>query len=150
MRFDLRLPPDWQYSDDNQCIQKFANSFTAHLRRTGADFQYAWARELSPVAANCHWHWLFLLDGRKIRRIEDHMCDADRLWARALGVPAGQGLLWGGCGNDPAYPVHNGVIMCRGDAETLRHCFCWCSYLAKVNTKGNAPHFAKEFGCSQL
>jgi hypothetical protein len=149
IRLDLRYPPDRQYPNDNQCMQRFMNSFTAHLRRDGIDFHYVWARERSDNAPNPHGHVLLLLDGRKTRCIEGHLGDAERLWALALGVPGRQGLVYDCRENHRASLLYGGTMLHRNDTEAVRQCFYWTSYLAKTSSK-HPPLHVKNYGCSQL
>ncbi len=150
VRISFRHSPRWQSPEGILHLQELANGFTAQLGRDGVGLQYVWACELSPDAINTRIRLLILCDARKAGCLAARMCEINKMWAPAAGLPAGQGLDWNGCGNDPACPVNSGTMIRRGDTDTLRHCFFWASDMAKVNPMGNALRFADEFGCSPV
>jgi hypothetical protein len=150
VRISFRHSPRWQSPEGIVYLQKLAKGFTAQLERDDVDLQHVWVCELSPDAINTRIRLLLLCDAQKAGCLAARMCEADKMWASAAGLPAGQGLDWNGCGNDPAGPVNNGTMISIDDTETLRECFYWASDLAKVSPMGNAVRFADEFGCSQL
>lgn len=153
IRFDLHLPANLRYPNPERAFAKFQNSYFRNLRNAGLDPYYVWCREQSAGALNPHVHFALLLNGQKTQNIHDHLVEATRFWALALGIKDALGLVnW--CTQSAAGGTQENGIMIRQDHDDWQavyaRCFEWASYLAKTATKGNAPRGAREWGCSQV
>lgn len=140
--FGLNYP---YYSDiiDNSAVQEFMDRFLKYLSNTkGLRPMYVWVREQG-TSGNPHYHLVLLLDGRKIQNLHGVMEEAKRLWGEINK-----------CDGDGLVHYKNGSWMLRTDSPTyqsdIAECVRHASYLAKSNTKGNAPHRQREYGCTQL
>lgn len=102
---------------------------------------YVWVRK-QESSHNPHYHSMLLLDGKKIQNKMGIMLEAERLWGSVNGCDA-QGLV---------HYAEN--FMIRTDSPSyqrdIAQCVNYASYMAKVNTKGNAPHRQREYGYTQL
>ena len=135
--------PHYVHVADNNAIQEFMDRFLKYLNVTrGSRPMYVWVREQSS-SDNPHYHFMLLLDGRKIQNRYGIMAEATRLWG-AINRCDGNGL------------VHFATdsMMLRTDSSTysqdVAQCIYYSSYMAKTNTKGNAPYRQREYGCTQL
>ena len=154
MRYDIRFPEGYDHAD-NSVFRAFQAKFMKNLSRHGLAPQYIAVREQSREKHQ-HYHVALLLDGQKTRNIHNHIRTAERLWDGTLGLPErenGYGLI-DDCtrGRDGAVQV-NGVLLRRDDPEYEARkddCFRRASYLAKTNTKGNAPKYQREVFSSRI
>ena len=152
IRFDIRFPNNYFPPSDNSIFQRFFENFIRHLQRQVLDPHYLWVREQSKEKHQ-HYHVVLLLDGNKTQSIYGHLNLAESLWAKSLGLPDASGLICYCTESRDGIAQHNGLMMRRGSPDfplVFNTCFEWASYLAKINTKGNAPNGVREWGSSQL
>ena len=154
MRYDVRLPEN-MYIEDNKTFRDFQANFMKNLSRQGLKPQYIAVREQSKEKHQ-HYHVALLLDGQKTLSIHNHIQTAERLWDSALGLPArenGYGLI-DDCTTSRTGDKHINGVMLRPDDPDMEvkkdDCFRRASYLAKTNTKGNAPKYQREMFSSRI
>ena len=103
-----------------------------------------------------HYHVALLLDSQKTQSIHNHIQTAERLWDSTLGLPArenGYGLIDDCTTSRTGEKQVNGVMLRKDDPEMedkKNDCFRRASYLAKNNTKGNAPKRQRELFSSRI
>jgi hypothetical protein len=152
VRFDLHLPQDHTFSDPQEPLTRFLDSFVKNRRREGHDPRILWCREQDPGARSPHFHFACLFSARHTKFYMVHLRQAERLWKIALGPYARKGLV-NYCNKDRyGNPQENGILLRVGDPDferKLRKCIHWASYLAKAAKKGHAPPDTREWGCSQ-
>ena len=154
MRYDVRIP-DGVFLEDNKTFRDFQANFMKNLSRNGLKPQYIAVREQSKEKHQ-HYHVALLLDGQKTNSIHNHIQTAERLWESALGLPVrenGYGLI-DDCTTDRTGEKQVNGVMLRPDdpavAQKKADCFRRASYLAKTNTKGNAPKWQREVFSSRI
>ena len=154
MRYDVRIP-EGMYIEDNKTFRDFQANFTKNLSRKGLKPQYVAVREQSREKHQ-HYHAVLLLDGQKTQSIHNHLQTAERLWDSALGLPErenGYGLIDDCTTSRTGERQINGVMLRPDDPEMKakkEDCFRRASYLAKTNTKGNAPKWQREVFASRI
>ena len=154
MRYDLRIP-EGMYIENNEVFRNFQANFVKNLSRKGLKPQYIAVREQSE-GKNPHYHAALWLDGQRTRSIYDHIKTAERLWESALGLPergGGYGLVYDCTVSRTGETQINGVMLRRDDLtmnDKKNDCFYRASYLAKTNTKGNAPKGQREVFSSRI
>ena len=154
MRYDIRFPEGYTHAD-NGVFREFQSKFMKNLSRQGLKPQYIAVREQSKEKHQ-HYHVALLLDGQKTQSIHNHIQTAERLWDSTLGLPArenGYGLIDDCTTFRTGEKQINGVML-RPDAPDMKakkdDCFRRASYLAKTNTKGNAPKGQREMFSSRI
>ncbi len=151
IRFDLRYPQGHCPSSSNENISTFTNSFTTYLKRKGLDPQCVWVREQS-MEKHQHYHFMLLLNGNLTQNAYGHLKKAEELWGKRLGCES-TGLV-DYCDRSRSGEKQPNSVMIRRTApdaqEKLEECMYRASYLAKTNTKGNAPYRQREWGASRL
>ena len=154
MRYDVRLPEN-MYIEDNKTFRDFQANFMKNLSRQGLKPQYIAVREQSKEKHQ-HYHVALLLDGQKTQSIHNHIKTAERLWDSALGLEPrenGYGLI-NDCTISRTGDKHINGVMLRPDDPDMEakkdDCFRRASYLAKTNTKGNAPKYQREMFSSRI
>ena len=154
MRYDIRFPKGYSHAD-NEIFREFQAKFMKNLSRQGLKPQYIAVREQSREKHQ-HYHVALLLDGQKTQSIHNHIQTAERLWDTTLGLPAkenGYGLIDDCTKSRSGAKQINGVMLRRDDPEyntKKADCFRRASYLAKTNTKGNAPKGQREMFSSRI
>ena len=154
MRYDIRFPEGYDHAD-NGVFREFQSKFMKNLSRQGLKPQYIAVREQSREKHQ-HYHVALLLDGQKTQSIHNHIQTAERLWDTTLGLPAkenGYGLIDDCTKSRSGAKQINGVMLRRDDPEyntKKADCFRRASYLAKTNTKGNAPKGQREMFSSRI
>ena len=151
IRFDVRFPQNYFPPSDNSIFQRFFENFIRHLQRDNLDPHYLWVREQS-WEKHQHYHIVLLLDGNKTQSIYGHLKLAESLWSRALGLSDAAGLICYCTESRDGTTQTNGLMLKRDDPgfqNTFSTCVEWGSYLAKTNTKGNAPARVREWGGTQ-
>ena len=154
MRYDVRIP-DGMYLDDNKTFRDFQANFMKNLSRQGLKPQYIAVREQSKEKHQ-HYHVALFLDGQKTQSIHNHIQTAERLWDNALGLEPrenGYGLVDDCTTSRTGDKQINGVMLRPDDPDMKAKkddCFRRASYLAKTNTKGNAPKFQREMFSSRI
>ena len=154
MRYDIRFPERYDHAD-NDVFRAFQSKFIKNLSRQGLKPQYVAVREQSKEKHQ-HYHVALLLDGQKTQSIHNHIQTAERLWDSTLGLPArenGYGLIDDCTTNRHGEPQENGVMLRYDDpfrGNKKDDCFRRASYLAKNNTKGNAPKGQRELFSSRI
>lgn len=151
--FVLKYPSAYalSYPNDNVVLSRFLESFILHCRRRQYDPKYLWVRECSNTG-KAHYHLLLLLDADYIQNARGLLHKATELWQRCLNIEDGRGLvhLCTTKGDDGRY----GGVKIRRNAPDFHQvyaaCFQRASYLAKCYSKGKAPAFVNELGCSRL
>ena len=154
MRYDIRFPEGYDHAD-NGVFREFQSKFMKNLSRQGLKPQYIAVREQSREKHQ-HYHVALLLDGQKTRSIHNHIQTAERLWDTTLGLPArenGYGLIDDCTTSRTGETQINGVMLRPDDPDMEKKkddCFRRASYLAKTNTKGNAPKYQREMFSSRI
>ena len=154
MRLDVRIP-DGMYIDNNKTFRDFQANFIKNLSRQGLKPQYIAVREQS-TEKHQHYHVALLLDGQKTQSIYNHIKTAERLWDSALGLEpreGGYGLIDDCTTSRTGETQINGVMLRPDDPDMEKKkddCFRRASYLAKTNTKGNAPKYQREMFSSRI
>jgi hypothetical protein len=154
MRYDIRFPEEYTHAD-NGVFREFQSKFMKKLSRHGLKPQYVAVREQSREKHQ-HYHVALLLDGQKTQSIHNHILDAERLWDSTLGLPAkenGYGLIDDCTTSRDGEHQENGVMLRYDDifrGKKKDDCFRRASYLAKTNTKGNAPKYQREMFSSRI
>ena len=154
MRYDIRFPEGYDHAD-NGVFREFQSKFMKNLSRQGLKPQYIAVREQSREKHQ-HYHVALLLDGQKTRSIHNHIQTAERLWDTTLGLPArenGYGLIDDCTTSRTGEKQVNGVMIRPDDPDMeakKADCFRRASYLAKINTKGNAPKGQREMFSSRI
>ena len=126
-----------------------------NLSRQGLKPQYIAVREQS-TEKHQHYHVALLLDGQKTQSIYNHIKTAERLWDNALGLEpreGGYGLIDDCTTSRTGETQINGVMLRPDDPDMEKKkedCFRRASYLAKTNTKGNAPKYQREMFSSRI
>ena len=153
-RMDLRLPEGHEHTN-NDLFREFQSKFIKNRSRKGFKPQYVAVREQSREKHQ-HYHIALWLDGQKTQNIHDHIATAERLWDSTLGLPArenGYGLIDDCTTSRTGEKQVNGVMFRKDDPEMedkKNDCFRRASYLAKNNTKGNAPKRQRELFSSRI
>ena len=155
----LNLPWDSGRVPHNRHVQAFFDAYSRYLKGRGIDYHYVWVREQPAADAQPHFHCLVLFDGNKTWSFyPGHLDTASRLWASALGVERGDGLVhlctWHEA-MDPDIPyVGNGGVMmlrnspdCDQAYQLLSH---RASYISKFITKEFTPPNLRKFSASHL
>ena len=154
LRYDIRFPEGYDYAD-NGIFREFQSKFMKNLSRQGLKPQYVAVREQSQEKHQ-HYHVALLLDGQKTQSIHNYIQTAERLWDSTLGLPArenGYGLIDDCTTNRTGDKQINGVMLRSDDPDMEKKkddCFRRASYLAKTNTKGNAPKGQRELFSSRI
>ena len=154
MRYDIRFPEGYDHAD-NGVFREFQSKFMKNLSRQGLKPQYIAVREQSREKHQ-HYHVALLLDGQKTQSIHNHIQTAERLWDTTLGLPArenGYGLIDDCTTSRTGEKQVNGVMLRPDDPDMeakKAECFRRASYLAKTNTKGNAPKGQREMFSSRI
>ncbi len=154
MRYDIRFPEGYTHAD-NGVFREFQSKFMKNLSRQGLKPQYVAVREQSREKPQ-HYHVALLLDGQKTQSIHNHIQTAERLWDTTLGLPArenGYGLIDDCTTSRTGEKQVNGVMIRPDDPDMKAKkddCFRRASYLAKTNTKGNAPKGQREMFSSRI
>lgn len=154
MRYDVRIP-EGMFLEDNKTFRDFQANFMKNLSRKGLKPQYVAVREQSREKHQ-HYHAALWLNGQKTNSIHNHIQTAERLWESALGLPVrenGYGLIDDCTTGRTGKKQVNGVMLRSDDPERERKkddCFRRASYLAKTNTKGNAPKYQREVFSSRI
>lgn len=152
-RFDLRYPKDHFAPDDNKDFSTFSATFNKDLKRKGLDPKYIAVREQSREKHQ-HYHVAVLTDGNKIQNPHVVLKTAEEHWNRTIGQDKDSKGLVDYCTKSRSGEKQtNHYRLRRGDEnydEDLNNCFERCSYLAKINTKGKAPHRTREVFMSRI
>ena len=139
----------------NEIFSDFQANFMKNLSRQGLKPQYVAVREQS-TEKHQHYHVVVLLDGQKTQSIHNHIQTAERLWDSALGLEPrenGYGLIDDCTTSRTGEKQVNGVMLRADDLDMESKkddCFRRASYLAKTNSKGNAPKFKREMFSSRI
>lgn len=140
------FPVELDISSDNHLFKTFISYYIKSLKREDLDPLYFWAREQSMTNSHQHYHCLLFLNGQKIQniyRIHNRACDQ---WGKALNIPSGAGYVH--------YSETQPCMMIRRDSPDynvmIEKAFRWGSYCCKVNTKGLAPDYTREYSSSLI
>ena len=153
-RYDARFPEN-MHPKGNEIFSDFQANFMKNLSRQGLKPQYVAVREQS-TEKHQHYHVVVLLDGQKTQSIHNHIQTAERLWDSALGLEPrenGYGLIDDCTTSRTGEKQVNGVMLRADDPDMESKkddCFRRASYLAKTNSKGNAPKFKREMFSSRI
>lgn len=155
VRFDLRYPQDFFYSEVNSDIRRFIDRLTQHYRRRGIDTVYLWVRE-KDKSLHPHYHIAFYLDGHKVQSPYGVVEKAREIWLDVLGIRKDMKIYYGGlvhcCDMDlKAKGIDKYLVRKdRPDYETRRsECFYIISYLAKKYSKMKSVKHQNSYGYSQ-
>lgn len=138
-RYDIRCS---NFEQTNSVMTKFCEKFKRRLNTKAFGYMkrlgYVWVRE-QKTSENPHYHAVFILNGNNLRcpyRVIDVLEDiAFRLDLPKPFTPE----------NSYAH-FHRSEINSPETKEFLKR----CSYLAKVNTKGNRPDKTHDYGSSRI
>lgn len=150
-RMDLNYPKDYKAPEDNKHIQTFMSKFIKYGKRQGYDPDYLWVREQSREKHQ-HYHLAVFCDGNKIQHPQKLLNKAEDHWGQTIGQDP-KGLVDHCTRSRQGQSQPNSYMMRRNDddfEEKKQACFQRCSYLAKTNTKGYAPHKIREIATSRL
>ena len=153
--FDLNFPadPSLSYPNDNGLISRFIEALTLHYKRLKYDPKYLWVREC-PSSDRFHYHVMLLLDSNRTQNAHGILDKATELWQRCLGIDNGEGLVHLCKPDKHNINVYRDGVKIRRNATNFRQvydeCYQHASYLAKCYSKGSAPDYVNEFGCSRL
>lgn len=146
------------YTDNNILLSEFMEDLIRYYKfEMLYDPCYLWARERSD-SGQVHYHCVLLLNGNKIRNGHTILRKVTELWGRCLGIENGSGLVHSSFNKkekrDPFYcNKNNGILLIRCSLQfnqLYEQCYKAASYLAKCFSKGSAPRFVNEFGCSRI
>lgn len=148
-RFDVRFPQD--VDDVAEVNKKFIASYVKRLKRDGLDPRYAWAREQTEEDARPHFHYMLLLDGSKTRDFSGALSKAEKALSGVIDAPA-TGLIHHCDKSSEGWPCRNAIMLRRGEPDfraEFDEFYRRASYLAKVESKKNAPTGERQFGGSK-
>lgn len=151
-RMDFRFPTKYDVPSDNKLMSSCLAKFTRNLKRNGNDPHYVCVREQSREKHQ-HYHLALITNQKKHQFPHKHIEKAEELWASTLGVESGKGLVDHCTTSRSGEQQQNCYRLNRNDPDfeqVKAECFQRCSYLAKENTKGNAPKHKREVMCSRL
>ncbi len=153
VRLIVRYPFEVTSDSRNDCFQYFMEEFRRHLKLEGFDPQYVWVRE-QDSSHNPHYHVLIFLNGNKIQYYK-YPFKANEIWCNAIARHHGydcpqKGLIEVCSAGYDGIPMNHGILLHRDNEMLKQEAYRICSYLAKVNTKGNTPKNVREFGTSVL
>lgn len=140
LRYDLRFPSGFRYTNGDESLQRFINSFVTFLKRKGLDYHYVWVKEQN-VSDNVHYHCVFLLDAGILNSSLQFDEKAKDLWSIACSdeyYPAPLNLVHVAKRRLDDHDYFETTVLSKYEPyfeDTLSECFYWLSYLAKVNTK---------------
>ena len=156
-RFDLRLPDDYFYFEENRLIDRFIESLKSKIRHARAkaqrtnpyahttDIRYVWAREYG-VDGRMHFHFVLFLNRDAYHTLGDFKPGRDntynrimQAWNSALGAQY-TGLVH--AADNAAYELSANKL------HQIEAFFHRASYLAKVATKSQGSRH--DFGGSRL
>lgn len=145
------------YPKDNSLVSRFMEAFIRYCRRKGLDPQYVWVREESKTE-QVHYHCILLFNGNLIQNGFGIHKKATELWARCLNIENGDGLVHSHFSKNAYSDYFNkekyrGKKIIRTDPQFEQiygKSLEAASYLAKCYSKGNAPPYVNEFGCSRI
>jgi len=154
IRLDLTYPAysAYEYPGKNDLISRFIESLSLYHKRKKHDPKYLWVRERSSTG-QVHYHLMLLLNGDYVQNAHGVLVHANNLWQRCLNVENAKGLVHLCTSAEGHYDPYGGVMIKRNATEyTQVHATCFerASYLAKRYSKGGAPAYVNEFGCSRL
>lgn len=121
----------------NTVMTTFQRRFSKWLKRKYRlkRVAYSWARE-QETGACPHYHYVFYVDGHKVRYPSKLIARAKETWE----------LMGGFC----YVPENCYYLLIRGDLKLLQSLVWRISYLAKARGKGHRPPQTKDYSCSRL
>ena len=140
LRYDLRFPSWFSYTNGDESLQRFINSFTTFLKRKRLDYHYVWVKEQN-ISDNVHYHCVFLLDAGIFSSSLWFDEKAKDLWSIACSdehYTAPPNLVHVAKRRLDDHDYFETTVLSKYEPyfeDTLSECFYWLSYLAKVNTK---------------
>lgn len=158
-RFDLRYPDFYICPTGNSLLSSLMAYFIQRLKTKDKYLYplYLWVRERTSAEFNhnerpsehCHYHVLMIVQKWRCQNEYGHLLLADQLWQMKLGlIPKKDSGLLHRCDSQV-----NGVVISEKDPNfhsVYKNSYNRFSYLSKINSKGNAPIYVKEFDSSQL
>lgn len=152
--FVLKYPANTagQYPDNNVLMSRLVEALTKYCARHNYHPKYLWVREC-PSTGQPHYHFMLLLDENYVQNAYGIHSKATELWQRCLGIENGQGLVHLCTTRDNNIDPYGGVKIRRNAPDfqqVYQQCFQRASYMAKCFSKGNAPAYVNEYGCSRL
>tara|TARA_R110002072_G_scaffold303093_1_gene493201 strand:- start:5002 stop:5610 length:609 start_codon:yes stop_codon:yes gene_type:complete len=164
VRLDIRFPQGFMHDGSNSLLSELLRRVKIHYSYEGdvrpkVSCEYVWVRE-QHRSETPHYHLLLLLGGSEIQNGWGVRSVVAGKWSRLLKGD------FGACIHlcPPAYDA-SGILIQRPtehaegwkllaeiDEFEAAHAaaFNWACYLAKIYTKGSAPHGVREFGSSQF
>ena len=122
-----------QRDNSNQLFQSFLRKFIDHLRHQGYDPKFIWCREQSSKQKP-HWHFTVLLNGNKVRYLENRF--ASNLWNQTINAGNNFGCLQ----QSDLGGNMRGMIIKRDDEQGFADAIYKMSYLAKYSSKENVTY----------
>jgi hypothetical protein len=151
VRFDVTFPVFYDHISDNKIFQSFIANLTKHFSREGCDPKYLWVREQN-ISEHHHYHVCMWVNGAYHYHPHAILSKATELWNYAMKRDATGCIDY--CYKDHlGNPQENGLMISRynnADPTVYERCLDWAKYLAKNYTKGNAPHYIREWGSSRI
>lgn len=150
-RMDINFPTNYHPDPSNKDINTFMSRFIKYGKRKKLDPHYVLVREQSKEKHQ-HYHCMMFCDGNKIKHPQKLLEQAEKNWGTIIGQDA-KGLINHCRRSRDGEPQPNSYMMRRDDDnydQVKKDCFQRCSYLAKANTKGYAPHRVREVTTSRI
>lgn len=161
VRFDIRFPQG--YTPTGVELSNFIKLFKEYHQRHGLNIHYIWVREQANGAVH-HYHLMIMVNGSIMQNPYCLLQKADEIWARVVGYD-GPGLVhfcnteWMGERASSSTMIRRPSSVATGMERvqqeqqfqsSIARVHAQADYLAKEETKGEAPYRMREFGCSRL
>lgn len=154
VRLVVKYPKVLNAAESNHCFQYFMEEYRRKLKLHNFAPQYVWVRELHH-ARNQHYHLVLFLNAKEIQFF-NKTTEARLLWSKAIRkynptvryIPPR--LVHKDAGNYNGAAIRHGLIVTAKNQALKQEAIRWCSYVAKINTKGSAPYDCNDFHASQL
>ena len=151
IRFDVHFPRNYYSVNPEGDFRRFIADLIRALKVKGLAPRYLWREALGEKADLPHLHVVLLLKGHDIKSPYPFFKEAEKRWARHLGLCTAKGLIdW--C--PPRNPNHlpNGIRLDKSLNNfpyLFGRVFKWGSYLAKTREDELNPN-CRSFGYSQF
>jgi len=158
VRLDVGYPPGYPHDGKNTDISELIRRLKEWYSNNGVDCHYVGVREQNESELP-HYHVVLFLDGSKKENGRSVQSRADKIWKRIVGANSARVHL---C---ERYDKSHGIMIRRPSPLSLgqtqideqsafeasrQATLEWARYLAKTDTKGNAPKAVNEFFCSRI
>lgn len=152
IRFDIRYPNKFIFTDNTENISQFMKIFIQKYSRKGLSPCYVWVREQGLRSSNPHYHCLLLLDANKTYSYYQYLKSAEEIWGRILRIDHA-GLIHHCTKDYFGNKQKNGIILRGDDPEVEKKTSMVIKqilYMAKDHTKGIYNDGYRDFGMSRL